>query len=151
MALTRRAEAYYADDGRSDNDSRSAGHRSDLVSDGEYSRRRRESHHRRRESDENYAVTISSEDTMPRKRAKHVSAPAKPAAPKKCITIAMSDNDDDWDDVLAKLGELAESFSVFPPPGKGEKKHKPLRVVKKATRKKPIESVGPLDDLADTP
>ncbi len=63
----------------------------------------------------------------------------------------MLDDDDDWDDASAKLGELAESFAVFPPPGKGEKKHKHLRVAKKATRKKPIESVGPLDDLADTP
>ncbi len=80
-----------------------------------------------------------------------MSAPTKPVAPKKRITIAMLDDDDYWDDVLAKLGELAESFAVFPPPGKGEKKHKPLHVVKKATRKKPIESVGPLDDLVDTP
>ncbi len=149
--MTRHAEAYYADDGRSNDNSHSAGHRSDSVSDGDYSRCSHDDDDDSCDGDENYAVAISSEETVPRKRAKHVSAPAKPAAPKKCITIAMSDDDDDWDDVSAKLGELAESFADFPPPGKVEKKHKHPRVAKKATRKKPIESVGPLDDLADTP
>jgi hypothetical protein len=43
-------------------------------------------------------------------------------------------------------------FVVFPPPGKGDKIHKHhLRPAKKTKRKKPVESVGPLDDLADTP
>jgi len=150
-ASTRRAEAYYADDGRSgDEDSRSAGHRSDSASDGEYSRRSHDDDEDSRDGDENYAVAI--EETVPRKRAKHESTPAKPAVPKKRITIAMSDDDDDWDDVSAKLGELAESFVVFPPPGKGDKIHKHhLRPAKKTKRKKPVESVGPLDDLADTP
>ncbi len=89
---------------------------------------------------------------MPRKRAKYASAPAKPAAPEKRITIAMSDDDDDWDDASAKLGKLAASFATFHPPGRADRKHNRLRVSgKKATRKKPAKSVGPLGDLADTP
>jgi len=89
---------------------------------------------------------------VPRKRAKYASAPAKPAAPEKRITIAMSDDDDDWDDASAKLGKLAASFATFHPPGRADRKHNRLRVSgKKATRKKPAKSVGPLGDLADTP
>ena len=59
---------------------------------------------------------------MPRKRAEHAIAPAEPAAPKKRITIAMSDDDDDdWDDASAKLGKLAASFATFHPPGGAER------------------------------
>ena len=79
-ASVRCGEAYYADDGRnSDDNSRSGGHCSGTASEGEYSCRSDDdddSHG----GDDNYAVAISS---VPRKRAKHASAPAEPVAPKK--------------------------------------------------------------------
>ena len=88
---------------------------------------------------------------MPRKRAKHDSVPAKPAAKKKRVTIALSDDDeDDWSDASAKLGKLAQSFAVFPPPGGAERKQNRERVAKKAACKKRARN-DPLEDLADTP
>ncbi len=71
---------------------------------------------------------------------------------KKRITIAMSDNnDDDWDDMLAKLGKLAESFAVFSPPGGVKRKKNCTCVSNPAACKKQVKHDYPLDDLVDTP
>ena len=144
------ALAYYADDGRGsgDDDSRSDDHRSATASEGEYSRRSDDDDYSHAGDDANYAVAI---DTMPRKRAKSESVPAKPAAKKSRVTIALSDDDEDgWSDALAELGKLAQSFAVFPPPGGAERKQNRERVAKKAARKKRARN-DPLEDLADTP
>ena len=88
---------------------------------------------------------------MPRKCAKRESVPAKPAAKKSRVTIALSDDDEDgWSDASAELGKLAQSFAVFPPPGGAERKQNRERVAKKAARKKRAK-VDPMEDLADTP
>ena len=67
------------------------------------------------------------------------------------MTIALSDDDeDDWSDASAKLGKLAQSFAIFPPPGGAERKQNRERIAKKAARKKRAKN-DPLEDLADTP
>ena len=121
--------------------SRSDDHQSATARKGEYSRHSDDNDDYSHTGDNaNYAIAI---DTVPHKRAKHESVPAKPAAKKSCVMIALSDDDEDeWSDASAKLGKLAQSFAVFPPPGGAERKQ--------AARKKQAKD-NPMEDLADTP
>ena len=64
---------------------------------------------------DSYAVAIG---TVPRKRAKYESAPAKPAVKKNCVTIALSDDEDtgatrrpnlkNWPNLLLSFIPMAE-------------------------------------------
>ena len=44
------------------------------------------------------------------------------------VMIPLPDDEDDWSNASAKLGKLAQSFAVFPPPGGAKRKQNRERI-----------------------